>query len=108
MGVCLDDRWTGILVLGKREGEVLGGCARLLQVHSASRVCVAPCRLRGQVCTPRVAAGLGLQINTDNQKQIVEEITNGEIMLSPEPAEETRVRSRHGSPRGVCAAAAWA
>ena len=24
--------------------------------------------LRGQVCTPRVAAGLGLQINTDKQK----------------------------------------
>ena len=69
MGVCLDDRWTGILVLGKREGGVSGGCARLLQVHSASRVCVAPCRLRGQVCTPRVAAGLGLQINTDNQKK---------------------------------------
>ena len=39
---------------------------------------------------------------------ILLEITNGEIMLSPEPAEETRVRSRHGSPRGVCAAAAWA
>ena len=37
-----------------------------------------------------------------------EEITDGEIMLGPEPAEERRVRSRHGSPRGVCAAVAWA
>ena len=46
----------------------------------------------------------------DEQKKVdcQEEITNGEIMLSPEPAEERRVRSRHGSPRGVCAAAAWA
>ena len=83
-GVCLDDRWTGILVLGKREGEVSGGCARLLQVYSASRVCVAPGRLRGQVCTPRVAAGLGLQINTDKQK-LMTEISSHSLIGSRQP-----------------------
>ena len=36
------------------------------------------------------------------------EITDGVIAPIPEPAEERRVRSRHGSPRGVCAAVAWA
>ena len=36
------------------------------------------------------------------------EITDGVIAPVPEPAEERRVRSRHGSPRGVCAAVAWA
>ena len=64
--VCLDDRWTGILVLGKREGEVLGGCARLLQVHSASVGLCEACRaVRGAA----KFVGFDLQINADKNKE---------------------------------------
>ena len=79
----MDDHWTGILVLGKWEGEVSGRRARLLQVHSASTGCVFTPR----ICRPRVAVGLGLQINTDNQKNLSTEITDGVIAPVPEPAE---------------------
>ena len=41
------------------------------------------------------------------KKTTPKEIADGEIALVPEPAEERRVRTRHGSPRGVCAAAAY-
>ena len=42
------------------------------------------------------------------RKKKIHRLGDGEISLVPEPAEERRVRTRHGSPRGVCAAAARA
>ena len=38
VGVCLDDRWTGILVLGKREG---GGVGRMRPTPPSPAACEA-------------------------------------------------------------------
>ena len=53
-----------------------------------------------------VSESITRKFNADNVGGV--EITDGVIAPIPEPAEERRVRSRHGSPRGVCAAVAWA
>ena len=75
----------------------------------AIRSCVPGDReLRGPASGIRIRNCVAYGKEKGYKKKGNNKITNGEIMLSPEPAEETRVRSRHGSPRGVCAAAAWA